>query len=259
MAQRGSAARRYAEAAFQVAERDGTVDTWRRELADAAVIVGQPAIGHTLANPSIALETRAASPSRTHLSGRSPADPCSTFPPADAPSWTDRGPCRTSRPSFAGWTTPASGITIATATAAASLSTDARSHGPHQADSKYSPVVASSLTSGWIRALLGGLVRPGSAIRLIDGSVRGRLRATAKSASFSGALLGDLRPMAIRSDEITSIIKSAIDSFDAVAETRSVGTVVEVGDGIARVSRPGRACMARELVEFPERRAWASR
>ena len=41
--------------------------------------------------------------------------------------------------------------------------------------------------------------------------------------------------MAIRSDEIVSIIKSAIDKFDATTETRSVGTVVEVGDGIAQV------------------------
>ena len=31
--------------------------------------------------------------------------------------------------------------------------------------------------------------------------------------------------MALRSDEITSIIKSAIDSFDAGTESRSVGTV----------------------------------
>ena len=41
--------------------------------------------------------------------------------------------------------------------------------------------------------------------------------------------------MAIRSDEITSIIKSAIDTFDAATETRTVGTVVEVGDGIAQI------------------------
>jgi F0F1-type ATP synthase alpha subunit len=41
--------------------------------------------------------------------------------------------------------------------------------------------------------------------------------------------------MAIRSDEITSIIKSAIDAFDSGVETRSVGTVVEVGDGIAQI------------------------
>ena len=41
--------------------------------------------------------------------------------------------------------------------------------------------------------------------------------------------------MAIRSDEITSIIKASIDSFDAGIESRSVGTVVEVGDGIAQI------------------------
>ena len=57
--------------------------------------------------------------------------------------------------------------------------------------------------------------------------------------------------MAIRSDEITSIIKSAIDSFDAGVETRSVGTVVEVGDGIAQIYGLDGA-LASELLEFPD-------
>src|SRR6266567_7180400 len=56
--------------------------------------------------------------------------------------------------------------------------------------------------------------------------------------------------MAIRSDEITTIIKSAIDQFDAGVETRSVGTVVEVGDGIAQVYGLSGA-LASELLEFP--------
>jgi F-type H+/Na+-transporting ATPase subunit alpha len=56
--------------------------------------------------------------------------------------------------------------------------------------------------------------------------------------------------MAIRSDEITTIIKSAIDQFDAGVETRSVGTVVEVGDGIAQVYGL-EAALASELLEFP--------
>ena len=56
--------------------------------------------------------------------------------------------------------------------------------------------------------------------------------------------------MAIRSDEITSIIKSAIDQFDATTETRSVGTVVEVGDGIAQIYGLADA-LASELLEFP--------
>ena len=56
--------------------------------------------------------------------------------------------------------------------------------------------------------------------------------------------------MAIRSDEIISIIKSAIDTFDETTETRNVGTVVEVGDGIAQIYGLEGA-LASELLEFP--------
>src|SRR5918998_6666476 len=56
--------------------------------------------------------------------------------------------------------------------------------------------------------------------------------------------------MATRAEEITTIIKSAIDEFDAGVETRSVGTVVEVGDGIAQVYGL-EAALASELLEFP--------
>ncbi|HYM82818.1 MAG TPA: F0F1 ATP synthase subunit alpha [Candidatus Dormibacteraeota bacterium] len=57
--------------------------------------------------------------------------------------------------------------------------------------------------------------------------------------------------MAIRSDEIISIIKSEIDAFDETTESRSVGTVVEVGDGIAQVYGLSGA-LASELIEFPD-------
>jgi F-type H+-transporting ATPase subunit alpha len=56
--------------------------------------------------------------------------------------------------------------------------------------------------------------------------------------------------MAIRSDEIISIIKSQIAGFDAATETRNIGTVVEVGDGIAQVYGLAGA-LASELLEFP--------
>jgi F-type H+-transporting ATPase subunit alpha len=56
--------------------------------------------------------------------------------------------------------------------------------------------------------------------------------------------------MAIRSDDITQIIKSAIDEFDVGVETRSVGTVVEIGDGIARIYGLEGA-LSSELLEFP--------
>src|SRR5258705_7921625 len=56
--------------------------------------------------------------------------------------------------------------------------------------------------------------------------------------------------MAIRYGEIVNIIKSAIDTFDADVETRNVGTVVEVGDGIAQIYGLEGA-LASEMLEFP--------
>ena len=65
MARRESAARRYAEAAFEVATRDKTVDTWRSELETAAAIVADEKVGRALANPSIPLEERTATAEKT--------------------------------------------------------------------------------------------------------------------------------------------------------------------------------------------------
>src|SRR5664280_2463513 len=56
--------------------------------------------------------------------------------------------------------------------------------------------------------------------------------------------------MASRSDEIVSIIKDTIERFDASAESHSVGTVVEVGDGIAQIYGLSGA-LSSELLEFP--------
>jgi F-type H+-transporting ATPase subunit alpha len=56
--------------------------------------------------------------------------------------------------------------------------------------------------------------------------------------------------MAIRSDEIVSIIKNTIEHFDTAAESRSVGTVVDVGDGIAHIYGLSGA-LSSELLEFP--------
>src|SRR3989454_5446191 len=56
--------------------------------------------------------------------------------------------------------------------------------------------------------------------------------------------------MAIRSDEIISIIKDSIEKFDEKTQSRNVGTVVEVGDGIAQVYGLD-AALASELLEFP--------
>ncbi|HSK92724.1 MAG TPA: F0F1 ATP synthase subunit alpha [Candidatus Angelobacter sp.] len=55
--------------------------------------------------------------------------------------------------------------------------------------------------------------------------------------------------MAIRSDEITSIIRSEIKGFDTGADVSGVGTIVEVGDGIAQVYGLSGA-LAQELLDF---------
>ena len=65
MARLKSAARRYAEAAFQVAVGDDALDAWRKDLDTAAAVVGQERIGRALANPAIPLETRIATAEAT--------------------------------------------------------------------------------------------------------------------------------------------------------------------------------------------------
>ena len=65
MARRETAIRRYAEAAFEVATRDGTVDHWRSELETAAAIVAAPKVGRALGNPSTPLEERTATAEAT--------------------------------------------------------------------------------------------------------------------------------------------------------------------------------------------------
>ncbi|MEW5719711.1 MAG: F0F1 ATP synthase subunit alpha [Chloroflexota bacterium] len=57
--------------------------------------------------------------------------------------------------------------------------------------------------------------------------------------------------MAIRVDELTAQIRKQIESFQAPLEAVDVGTIVEVGDGIARITGLGNV-MAGELVEFPK-------
>ncbi|HUP82916.1 MAG TPA: F0F1 ATP synthase subunit delta [Candidatus Limnocylindria bacterium] len=57
---RTSIARRYAEAAFEIAQRDGVVDTWLEQLGTVAYAVSDSTIVYRLENPHVALETRTA-------------------------------------------------------------------------------------------------------------------------------------------------------------------------------------------------------
>src|SRR5262245_31568532 len=56
--------------------------------------------------------------------------------------------------------------------------------------------------------------------------------------------------MSVRPEEITSIIRQQIENFGAAVQTADVGTVIEVGDGIARVYGLAGA-MAGEMLQFP--------
>ena len=56
--------------------------------------------------------------------------------------------------------------------------------------------------------------------------------------------------MQLRAEEISSIIKKQIQSYEKAALTTETGTVLSVGDGIARIYGLEGA-MAGELIEFP--------
>ena len=56
--------------------------------------------------------------------------------------------------------------------------------------------------------------------------------------------------MGIRSEEIVKVLQDQIQAFDHPVQTTNVGTVVEVGDGIARVYGLSQA-LAGELLAFP--------
>ena len=55
----------------------------------------------------------------------------------------------------------------------------------------------------------------------------------------------------IRPDEITSVIKSKIQNFEQTLNTANIGSVIEIGDGIARIWGL-RDVMSNELVEFDD-------
>jgi len=56
--------------------------------------------------------------------------------------------------------------------------------------------------------------------------------------------------MRIRPEEITSLIRKEIESYEKELDVEEIGTILEVGDGIARIYGLKRA-MASEMLEFP--------
>ncbi len=56
--------------------------------------------------------------------------------------------------------------------------------------------------------------------------------------------------MNLRPEEISSVIKEQIKRYGNKLQVEDVGTVIQVGDGIARIHGLEK-CMAGELLEFP--------
>src|ERR1700730_2733931 len=57
--------------------------------------------------------------------------------------------------------------------------------------------------------------------------------------------------MAIKPDEITSVLKAQLEQYRSALSVTNVGSVLQVGDGIARVYGMEKA-MAGELIEFDD-------
>jgi F-type H+-transporting ATPase subunit alpha len=55
---------------------------------------------------------------------------------------------------------------------------------------------------------------------------------------------------AVRPDEISAILRQQLSSFEKEVDVYDVGTVLQVGDGVARIYGLSK-CMASELLEFP--------
>jgi F-type H+-transporting ATPase subunit delta len=168
MATRDSAPRRYAEAAFEIATRDGSIETWRKDLDAAATELTEAGLLDVLANPALPLEQREVLVGRVYSGLSTPARNLVGL-------LVRRGRIEQLprvAEEFRRLDDRRQGIVHATATSALPLS-----------DTEIRALTArlEQMTGGTIalrtevdESLLGGLVvRVGS--RLIDGSVRGRL------------------------------------------------------------------------------------
>jgi F-type H+-transporting ATPase subunit delta len=181
MARREVAARRYAEAAFEVALRDDAVVAWRSGLDATAAVAADPRVAHMLANPAVPVETRTSMADKifAKVAERSVLNLIGLMIRRGR---VDQLPEVAAQ--FRRLDNARQGITIATATSAAPLSED-EVHALTERMEKF--------TGGRVEldvqvdpSLLGGVVvRVGD--RLIDGSVRGRLERL-RNQLVSGAL-----------------------------------------------------------------------
>jgi F-type H+-transporting ATPase subunit delta len=181
MARRDTAARRYAEAAFEVAMRDDTLEHWRADLDLAANVAGDERSLGVLANPAIPIERRATALDAL-IAGRVSEKTANLVRLLLRRGRIEDLPRVAAE--FRRLDDDRQGITHATATSATELTQD---------EIRALTARLEQSTGGRIAldvdvdpSLLGGVVvRVGD--RLIDGSVRGRLERL-RNQLISGAL-----------------------------------------------------------------------
>jgi F-type H+-transporting ATPase subunit delta len=181
MARRDSAARRYAEAAFEVAQRDGTIEAWRSELDAAAAVIGDERAISALANPALPIDQRSVAVASL-LKGTA-SGPVQNLIQLLLRRGRIEELGRVAA-EFRRLDDRRQGITHATVTSAAPLTPDEVRALTARLEQSTGGRIA--LETEVDESLLGGLVvRVGD--RLIDGSVRGRLERL-RNQLISGAL-----------------------------------------------------------------------
>jgi F-type H+-transporting ATPase subunit delta len=169
MARPTTAARRYAEAAFQLATRDGTFDTWVADLALVNQLVGDERVARVIGNPSVPRADREATIDRLFAKRVSPLV-------LNLVRLLDQRGRLTLLPAVAMELTrlldAMRGVVAATVTSAAPLEKDEVAEIAARIESMTGQTV--KLATAVDPSLIGGLtVRVGD--RMIDASVRGRL------------------------------------------------------------------------------------
>ena len=262
MARPTTAARRYAEAAFEIARRDGTLDAWRDDLAprgrhrrrpDGLPRRGQP--GRSRSRPGAQVIAMLLA-DRISPAGPQPAS-------SSSPSAAGSPPSRRSPREYTRLLDRERGVVAATVTSAAAAQRRRarRDRRPRPGDDRRRGRAHGRPSTP--RSSAGLTVRdrrpphrcqragtPGAAPR--PHRRRSSLTRRPRRAGRPPARRATERRTAWPSDPTRSSASSSprSTSFDATAETRNVGTVVEVGDGIAQVYGLAGA-LASELLEFP--------
>jgi F-type H+-transporting ATPase subunit delta len=164
-----TAARRYAEAAFQLADRDGALDAWADGLGAAATALSDETVARFIDNPAVPLADRLGLLDKA-IGGRAPDGVLNIAKVLAAKRASDRLPGIASE--FRRLLNTRRGIVEALVTSASPLSSDEVAAVQTKVEGMTDRKV--QLTTAVDDALIGGLtVRIGDT--LYDASVRGRL------------------------------------------------------------------------------------